>query len=130
MLPLEQVFQHQELQVLGNEYYLNKNKNFEMIEIKDDAELHAFEIGDKYSVWLTLDPSFERDTYNLRWSVENGAKLPINNLDRIDIVLSEELVGERQAIYCTLESKYNWHRYRGYDQQFAIVFKVLPPRNY
>ena len=115
---------------LGHEYYLNKNVNFESIEIKDDTELHAFEIGDKYSVWLTLDPSFKREEYIFRWSAENGANLPINNLDRIDLILNEELVGERQAIYCTLKSNNNWHRYRGWNQQFAIVFKVFPPRNY
>lgn len=113
---------------LGNEYFLNKNVSFEMIEIKDDNNLHEFEIGDKYSVWLTLDPSFERERYIFCWSAENGTKLQVNNLDRIDLVLDESLVGERQAIYCTLKSNNNWHRYRGYDQQFAIVFKVLPPK--
>lgn len=114
---------------LGHEYFLNKNVSFEMIEIKDDNNLHEFEIGDKYSVWLTLDPSFEREKYIFKWSAENGARLPVNNLDRIDLVLNENLVGERQAIYCTLRSNNIWHRYRGYDQQFAIVFNVLPPRN-
>lgn len=29
--------------------------------------------------------------------------------------------------YSETEYIFSWHRYRGYDQQFAIVFQVLPP---
>lgn len=114
---------------LGNEFYLNKNINFELISIKDkDGSLYEFEVGERYTVWLTLDPSFDKQEYQFRWTVENGSMITPNNLDHLDIIINEKLVGENQAIYCTLISNKNWHRYRGYDQQFAIAFKVLPPR--
>ena len=115
---------------LGNEFYLNKNKNFELINIKDkDGNLHEFEIGERYIVRLTLDPSFKSEEYKFRWSIENGYRLIPDNLDYLDIVFNDKLVGENQAIYCTLTSNKSWHRYRRYDQQFAIMFKVLPPKN-
>lgn len=112
---------------LGNEYYLNKDTLFENINVIDEStkKLHQFEIGDSYSAWLTLDPSFSEDEYTFNWSIESGRIL--GNNSRIDITITEEFIRERLAIYCTIKSKKSWHRYRGYDQQFAIIFQVLPP---
>lgn len=113
---------------LGNEFYLNKNTSFEMFTIKDkDGSKHEFEIGDTYTIWLTLDPSFEKEEYIFNWSTENGYFLNSNTLEQLTLVMSEQLVCENQCIYCTLKSNKAWHRYNGYDQQFAICFKVLPP---
>jgi len=112
---------------LGNEYYLNKDISFECFDIVDEStkKLHQFEIGDNYSIWLTLDPSFSEDEYTFNWHIESGKKM--GNNSRLEIIITDEFIRERLSIYCEIVSKKSWHRYSGYDQQFAITFQVLPP---
>ncbi len=112
---------------LGNEFSLNKDKSFESININKTGtdQLYQFHIGERYSAWLTLDPSFSSDQYIFNWNVECGRFL--GNDSRLEIEITEDMVRERCPIYCTIKSNKNWHRYSGYDQQFAIIFQVLPP---
>jgi len=112
---------------LGNEFQLNKDTSFESIYINKVGtnQLYQFYIGEKYSVWLTLDPSFEPEQYTFDWHIECGRHL--GSSSRLDIEIAEDMIRERCPIYCTIKSAKSWHRYRGYDQQFAIVFQVLPP---
>lgn len=112
---------------LGNEFHLNKDKSFESLHINRTGtnQLHQFHIGEKYSAWLTLDPSFNLEEYTFNWHIESGIHL--GNASRLDIEITENMVRERCAIYCEIRSTKSWHRYNGYDQQFAIVFQVLPP---
>lgn len=112
---------------LGNEFPLNKDKSFESICINriGTNNLHQFHIGERYSVWLTLDPSFDIEQYTFNWHIECGRNL--GNEARLDIQITEDMVRERCAIYCEIKSTKSWHRYNGCDQQFAIIFQVLPP---
>ncbi len=96
----------------------------------DDADSLDFafdngQVGEKYSVWLTLDPSFPSEHYTFNWHIECGRKLGTSS--RLDIDITEDMIRERCAIYCEVKSTKSWHRYNGYDQQFAVVFQVLPP---
>lgn len=111
---------------LGNEFPLNKD-SFESIDINKSGtdQLYQFRIGEKYSAWLTLDPSFSPDQYNFNWRIEGGTLL--GNSSRLEIEITEEMVRERCSIYCTIKSNKSWHRFTGYDQLFAITFQVLPP---
>lgn len=112
---------------LGNEFSLNKDESFELIVLNKAGtdQLYQFCIGEKYSAWLTLDPSFNPEQYIFEWHIESGRRL--GNGSRLEFEITEDMVRERCAIYCTIKSNKSWHRYRGYDQQFAIVFQVLPP---
>lgn len=112
---------------LGNEISLNKDKSFESICINriGTNSLHQFHIGERYSAWLTLDPSFDVEQYTFNWHLGCGRYL--GNEAKLDIQITEDMIRERCAIYCEIKSTKSWHRYNGYDQQFAIVFQVLPP---
>ena len=112
---------------LGNEFQLNKDTMFESICINrtGTTQLHQFHLGERYSAWLTLDPSFTPEQYTIEWHIECGRHL--GNDSRLDIEIADDMIRERCPIYCTIKSTKSWHRYRGYDQQFAIVFQVLPP---
>lgn len=114
---------------LGNEFLLNKDKSFELIEINRPGtkQLHQFNVGERYSAWLTLDPSFNSDSYLFNWHVECGRYL--GDSSRLEVEITEDMIRESCPIYCTIKSNKSWHRYNGYDQQFAIVFQVLPPDN-
>ncbi len=112
---------------LGNEFQLNKDKSFELITLNwpGTNQLYQFHLGERYSAWLTLDPSYTPDQYIFDWHVECGRHLGTSS--RLDIEITEDMIRERCPIYCTIKSTKSWHRYQGYDQQFAIVFQVLPP---
>lgn len=112
---------------LGNEFQLNKDKSYESLHINrtGTSQLYQFYIGEKYSAWLTLDPSYGLEQYIFNWSIEGGKYL--GNDSRLDIEITEDMAGEKCVIYCTIKSTKSWHRYSGYDQQFGIVFQVLPP---
>lgn len=111
---------------LGNEFYLNKDKSFELIYIHREGtqQLYQFHLGEKYSAWLTLDPSYDLGEYIFNWNI-GGRK--VGDSSRLDIEITEDMIRERCAIYCTIKSTKSWHRYNGYDQQFAVMFQVLPP---
>ena len=96
------------------------------ISIDKNGNLYEFEIGDEYTVWLTLDPSFDISDYNFTCK-EGNLTVISNESIKINLKMTEQLVGERKVVSCTLRSSKNWHRYNGYDQQFALVFRVLPP---
>ena len=82
-------------------------------------------MGERYSAWLTLDPSYSTEQYIFKWSLQGGRI--VDDGSRLDVEITEDMVGERCVIYCTIKSTKSWHRYNGYDQQFAIIFQVLPP---
>lgn len=90
-------------------------------------ELYKFEIGDKYSIWIELDPSFSEEEYTFKWVVEKTGVI-LNTKSKLDLDITEKMVAEKQTIYCTITSTKSWHKYGNYDQQFAIVFQILPPR--
>lgn len=110
---------------LGNERYLNKDKSFDMVEIIDvnTGNLQKLHVGEKYAVTLTLDPSFGVEEYIFSWSISSKE---LGKTANLNVDITEDMIRERLAIYCTIKSNKNWHRYNGYDQQFAIVFQVPP----
>lgn len=112
---------------LGNEFPLNKDSSFESINIyrTGTKQLIQLELGERYSAWLTLDPSYSPEQYIFKWSLQGGRI--VGDGSRLDVEIAEDMVGERCVIYCTIKSTKSWHRYNGYDQQFAIIFQVLPP---
>lgn len=89
------------------------------------SNLFQFNVGEKYSVGLILDPSFPPEQYTFNWHIECGRKLGTSS--RLDIDITKDMIRERCAIYCKVKSTKSWHRYNGYEQQFAVVFQVLPP---
>ena len=101
------------------------DKLAELYQVPVDDLLDDYNVGEKYSVWLTLDPSFPSEQYTFNWHIECGRKLGTSS--RLDIDITEDMIRERCAIYCEVKSTKTWHRYNGYDQQFAVVFQVLPP---
>lgn len=111
---------------LGNEIYLNKDKSHESIRIIDvqTGNLQKLYVGERYSVTLTLDPSFEVEEYIFRWNIPSCKKL--GETANLNVEITEDMIRESLAIYCTIKSNKNWHRYNGYDQQFSIIFQVPP----
>ena len=116
---------------LGNEIKLNNDSSFQCIELKDSSgNLYPFQVGDKYSVWFTMDPAFSEDSYSANWHLQSGHQILENNgKSKITIEFTEKMVAFNQALYCEITSKKTWHKYGNYDQQFILTFQVLPPND-
>ena len=114
---------------LGNEYLIKENGilSFQSIDIisPDSKQKKVFYLGEKFSLNLTLDPSFSEDSYTLNWSPKQGIEI-LDNGKRVDVTITKDLIGERSSITCKLITTNEWHKYPGYDQQLLITFKALP----
>lgn len=45
---------------------------------------------------------------------------------KINITITNKLIGEDVLLMCRLVTNNEWHRFLGYDQQLLIHFKSLP----
>ncbi len=81
---------------------------------------------DVYSIELEIDPSFERDTYRLKWFV--GSQIIESDSNRLVVELENKHVSEDFYIACWIITKNDWHRYSvGYDDEIVINLRVFPP---
>ena len=114
---------------LGNEYLIKENGilSFQSINIidPDSKQKKVFYLGEKFSLNLTLDPSFSEDSYTLNWSSKQGIEI-LDKGKRINVTITKDLIGEKSSITCKLVTTNEWHKYSGYDQQLLITFKALP----
>lgn len=113
---------------LGNEYII-KEDNFPWVSIEignpEREEKQVFYSGEKFSLTLTIDPSFDKNTYTLEWDKSDGVEV-VNNGEQINVTITNKLIGERVILTCKLITTNEWHRYSEYDQQLLVRFKALP----
>ena len=85
----------------------------------------VFYLGEKFNLNLTLDPTFTEDTFSLNWQNKEGIEI-LDNGKRINVTITNNLIGEDVLLICRLVTNNEWHRFSGYDQQLLIKFKALP----
>ncbi|WP_299671998.1 hypothetical protein [uncultured Polaribacter sp.] len=113
---------------LGNEYILSKETVVQHITILgvSDNSMKKFSLGEKFSIEITTDPSFEDSEFTLKWKNINGVEV-LNNGKKVNITISNELIGIRSIVNCILTSKNEWHREsNAYDQNVMFTFSALP----
>lgn len=113
---------------LGNEYVCKEGINgtiFIKIANPVDKSPKTLFLGDKISINLTVDPSFNDDSYSLIWDANSGIEIQDNG-KKANIEIKHDLIGESVNIRCVLKTNNQWHRYYGYDQAIIISFKALP----
>lgn len=113
---------------LGNEYVEKEGINgtifIHVIDPKDNSP-KIFYLGEKLSVNLIIDPSFSEDSYSLVWHVKNGVEV-LDGGKRVNIKITNELIGENVYISGKIITNNQWHKYYGYDQAVTICLKALP----
>lgn len=115
---------------LGNVFDLNNNTNSQYIELKNESnQKYKFDIGQKYSLWLKLDPSFSEEEYIFKWFVNGRVADDVENESKFTITFEEKHVNQNQLITCIIKSNKSWHKYGNYDQRIFVTFEVLPPMN-
>lgn len=114
---------------LGNEYLIKEGRAGERLDIIDPNtnKKKNFFHNDRFSLDLTIDPSFDDSSYTLQWTPKNGMDV-LNNGKKISVTITDELIGDEVILWCRLVTKNKWHRYQSYDQQLIVHFKALPPR--
>ena len=112
---------------LGNEYLIKDGRAGENMTIIDPNTMQkkVFYLGEKFNLNLTLDPSFTEDTFSLNWQNKEGIEI-LDNGKRINVTITNNLIGEDVLLICRLVTNNEWHRFSGYDQQLLIKFKALP----
>lgn len=110
---------------LGNEYLLKNDKSPEIVRIKNtNGEIEKFDANDNYSLWVTMDPSFEKEDYDITWLINSKA---LSKEERVCIQFDESMVGENVHITCKIVQNKTWHKYNTKeDHRIMIVICVLP----
>jgi hypothetical protein len=112
---------------LGNEYLIKDGRAGEGLDIIDPItkQKKVFFTNDKFCLDLTIDPSFDDSSYTLNWTPKNGMEV-LNNGKKINVTITDELIGEEVILLCRLVTKNKWHRFLDYDQQLIVHFRALP----
>lgn len=112
---------------LGNEYILKNNSHPEIIRIMNQSGiLEPFYVNERISFEVTMDPSFEGDSYDIFWTIKGEIK---SKTEKLLIVIDESMVGEETYITFHVKQKKAWHKYTtGCDQYVIVVIQVLPPQ--
>ena len=114
---------------LGNEYLIKEGRAGETLNIIDPNtnQKKTFFHNDKFSLDLTIDPSFDDTSYTLNWTPKNGMEV-LNNGKKINVTITDTLIGDEVILWCRLITKNTWHRFLNYDQQLIVHFKALPTK--
>ena len=115
---------------LGNEYLIKEGRTGESLDILDPNtnQKKTFFHSDRFSLNLTVDPSFDESSYELQWNPKNGLEV-LDNGKKINVQITDNLIGNEVILWCRLITKNPWHKYLNYDQQLIVHFRALPPKS-
>lgn len=82
--------------------------------------------GEKYSLEVEIDNSFDESEYTIEWKVFRR-KNTFTNQDRVQIIIDENDVSIDALIECSIISKKTWHKHLYYDDRITINYTVYPP---
>ena len=80
--------------------------------------------GDTLSLEAQVDPSFEKEDYEIRWIGVLGSTKLLGN--RISVELTAEYVRHDYSFYVIVTSNKSWHRCGDCDDAVSISYKILP----
>lgn len=87
---------------------------------------HEIYSGDIISLEVFIDPSFDSNSYDVKWLVKNSYSYGTKLVFRVD----DSCVGVNFVIYCSVISKeHSWHRCTDVDDSISIIYSVLPAKN-
>lgn len=86
---------------------------------------NRFRPGDEYKIWVEVDGSFPEDFYEITWYM-NDKKVATGK--EFVFKATIDMVASLQFVYCNLQTKRQWHKYRTFDDSFSIyIGEILPP---
>lgn len=83
--------------------------------------------GDKISIEVEIDPSFNTSDYTIDWVFDKKETTNYEeNFNKIIINIENRHVREDFGIYCLVKSKEDWHRCGDVDDAVCIMYKIAP----
>lgn len=121
---------------LGNEFYLKNDSYCELVDLKKGNDMYQFNCGERYSIWLTMDSSFNENDYTIEWEIigtintKENFYCDQNNQLKLNVIFDESMVAQRKFIEIRVISNKAWHKYGTYDHKVDVTFSVLPPMQF
>ena len=105
---------------IGNEFHFSEP---EAIKVPHGNSA-TFRPGDKLTIEVEVDPSFPADTYNIEWQLDLFRSQRFG--PKITIEFEDEHIGGNFSIQVFLIANSDWHRYRTYDDNILLDYRVIP----
>ena len=97
---------------------------YNQIKSNKDVVLH---VGDTYYIDVEVDPSFERESYTIKWTVADSFVVDeFYNKNRFMKKFTTSDVNERFSIICEIISSNDWHKMGDTDDWFRTTLCILP----
>lgn len=83
--------------------------------------------GDVLTLELEIDPSFDPDTYDIRWASVKPLSADRIDSHRIVINVTNSMVGQQWTLQCYITTRSSWHRIElGADDFLILNYRILP----
>lgn len=83
--------------------------------------------GDKYSVQVEVDPTFDANTYEICWKAGHTEYNNFKNKSFFEIELHNQDVAKGYLVSCTIISNKEWHKFHFFDSKLNLILEVRPP---
>jgi hypothetical protein len=93
----------------------------------DDRVSGQLRPGNRLSLEIEVDPTFERTSYQVSWIWKGNSSKKFVNVDHVIINIEKIHVNPQFLIHCFVTSNRDWHRLGDYDDSVTMVYMVLPP---
>ena len=109
---------------LGNVYHVPELGGEGVTSIRTTPSLRP---GDRLSIEVEIDPSFERSSYTIEWRWLRMTSEEGGDSERLVIDIDNRHVDETFKVQCYVNSTKEWHRHGVFDDLVQITYRVLPP---
>lgn len=115
----------------GNERYRDSftdviGTNCVVYSLNDNSSYYL-RPGDKFRIDIQIDPTFNKDEYDINWFMADFKTEEFNNKPYLFFEVNNSHVSACLSISCTIISNKTWHKYKGTDDELLICLKILPP---
>ena len=91
---------------------------------KPSGRLHP---GDRLSIEVEVDPTFDRSSYRLEWTWRGNKPDQFADTACVIVHIETSMVHPEFLIYCEVISNRDWHKMGEQDDRMEVYYKVLPP---
>lgn len=88
---------------------------------------HMLRCGEKYTVEIEIDSSFQPEEYTIEWGMGRRNTMEFDNKLKFAVILEPQDVGQTTIISCTVTQKKEWHKFGDHDSRVNVHLTVLPP---
>jgi len=113
----------------GNERYRDEHSETigALVCFLNNNSSYYLRPGDKFRIDIQIDPTFNKDEYDIIWLMEDFKTEEFNNKPYLFFKVNNSHVSASLSISCTIISNKTWHKHKNFDDKLIICLKILPP---